>query len=170
MKTLKPLNFLILLVFIITSFCKEKEKEASSHAHHHHHHHSGVVEEIKDFILCDVHKEICHFTIQDEKKQTFIEGKLNLSPKPVYTMKEIQFQLEFTKSNIHQPEILLDLTMPAMYMGENKVIMKKVSDNLFEGKGIFPECTSDDRRWNIKILMKTPEKEYVKNIQFDILQ
>ena len=118
---------------------------------------------------CDVHSTVCEFSIK-EGGEIIAQGILNLHPKPVYAMKPIEFDLTLTTSKLQNPEILLNLTMPAMYMGINKVFLKKVSKNVYKGNGMFAECVTEDRRWNIKIVFKENEKIYTKDIQFDIIQ
>lgn len=154
------LSLLYILLFLN---CKDEHQ-------HSHHSHQPATEEIKDFIVCDVHNNACDFQILDEKKEVLVDGVLQLNPKPVKAMQDVNFQLDLKKSTIEFSDIILDLTMPAMYMGDNKVSLKKSGENQYAGKGVFPECTTPDRRWNIKVIFKGHHNEYFKNIQFDIIQ
>jgi|YNPMSStandDraft_2_1061718.scaffolds.fasta_scaffold11454_3 hypothetical protein len=118
---------------------------------------------------CDVHSTVCEFSIK-EGGEIIAQGTLNLNPKPVHAMKPIEFDLTLTKSKLQNPEIMLSLTMPAMYMGINKVFLKKISSKDYKGNGMFAECVTEDRRWNIKIVLRENEKTYATDIQFDIIQ
>lgn len=161
---LKNRLFIILLFFVFWVFCKEKQ----NHQDHSGHSHPSMVEFKKNF--CDVHKGNCSFEIKINENNT-LKGNLDLKPKPVYAMKEIEFFLTLENSSLEDPEILLDLTMPAMYMGENQVSLKKISNGVYSGKGVFPECTMDDRLWNIKILIKDKNHQKLDtDIQFNIYQ
>jgi len=55
-------------------------------------------------------------------------------------------------------------------MGINKVFLKKISSKDYKGNGMFAECVTEDRRWNIKIVLRENEKTYATDIQFDIIQ
>ncbi|MFN3604009.1 MAG: hypothetical protein ACK4UJ_04795 [Leptonema sp. (in: bacteria)] len=120
----------------------------------------------KEFIYCEFQKDKdCNFSLQ-ENNQILFSGKIDLNPKPVRVMKEITFTIELNQYEFDPEEILLDLTMPEMYMGENKVILKKNQKNVYEGKGVLPECSSNFTRWNIEIFFNNRKST---NIQFDIL-
>lgn len=151
---MRILNFILLFLFLFSLGCKEGRENFLD---------SEVKK--KDFILCDFDKiSICNFKIQEKEKIIF-EGTLDLSPRPVRVMKEIQFTLQLNSFDFQPEEILLDLTMPEMYMGENQVKLIPVKENQYVGKGIFPECSSGFKRWNIEIIFS---KKYSTNIQFDI--
>lgn len=155
---MKFLNFISLLLFLFFIFinCKEgRESFLNSEVKN------------KDFVLCDFNENSnCNFKILDQdKKKIIFEGQIDLSPKPVRVMKEIQFTLKLNSFDFKPDEILLDLTMPEMYMGENQVTLIPIKENEYVGKGVFPECSSGFKRWNIEIIFS---KKYSTNIQFDI--
>ncbi len=123
--------------------------------------------EEKEVVYCDFKQnQFCDFSIL-KQGQVLFRGTLDLNPKPVVAMKEITFTLALNEKKFDPQEILLDLTMPEMYMGENKVKLLKKQENIYEGKGVFPECTSKFTRWNIEIFF---DPSTTTNIQFDILQ
>ncbi len=163
---LKIMKFLIYLMIMSLMFlCKKKE---DSHSHQHMQH-EGYPRVIKDAIKCDVHSSVCNFELELKDKSR-VSASLDLSPKPVYAMKDIEFTLQL-KPEIPEAHIMLDLTMPAMYMGENKVEMKEISSGVFKAKSVFAECTTDDRLWNIEVMIHLKNGDMIhKNIQFDIKQ
>jgi hypothetical protein len=81
-----------------------------------------------------------------------VNGKkivFDITPKPVRAMQETAFKVNLsggqTKADL--PELTVDLGMPGMYMGTNKVLMKKTAEGQYEGKGIIPRCPSGRNRW-----------------------
>jgi hypothetical protein len=51
-------------------------------------------------------------------------------------------------------EVQVDLTMPAMFMGKNRPVLKHVGEGRYEGKAVLPRCMSGDKRWQAEILVK----------------
>ncbi|NTU41837.1 MAG: hypothetical protein HGA78_02040 [Nitrospirales bacterium] len=83
-----------------------------------------------------------------------VKGKqviLDIRPKPVEAMKDLTFRVE-TESGAD--EIHADLTMPGMYMGENRLRLKKM-DGGYEARGVLPRCPSGKRLW--QLTLQTPE-------------
>ncbi len=85
-------------------------------------------------VECEINKGACI------KKINSVEIIFDISPKPVKAMEELRFSvrikgLETSKLTQH---IKIDLNMPGMHMGKNQVILKKISDNDYSGKGIIP--------------------------------
>ena len=74
----------------------------------------------------------------------------DISPKPVSVMKEVTFIVHVIGRNV-APTLLLDLSMPGMYMGRNEVVLKKRPDGKYVGKGILPRCPSGRRLWQAEI-------------------
>ena len=74
----------------------------------------------------------------------------DISPKPVKAMKELIFTIRATGRNT-APAILLDLSMPGMYMGRNEVVLKKNPDGSYSGKGIIPRCPSGRMLWRAAV-------------------
>jgi len=74
----------------------------------------------------------------------------DISPRPVKTMKELTFTISIIGKNI-APTLLLDLSMPSMYMGKNEVILKKTPDGSYSGKGIIPRCPSGNKLWRAEV-------------------
>ena len=65
-------------------------------------------------------------------------------------MKELIFTIRATGRNT-APAILLDLSMPGMYMGRNEVVLKKNPDGSYSGKGIIPRCPSGRMLWRAAV-------------------
>ncbi|MBI5848067.1 MAG: hypothetical protein HZB31_08990 [Nitrospirae bacterium] len=74
----------------------------------------------------------------------------DITPRPVRTMKELTFTVSGV-GRISAPTLLLDISMPGMYMGRNEVILKKSPDGAFRGKGIIPRCPSGKKLWRAAV-------------------
>ena len=76
----------------------------------------------------------------------------DISPKPVRFMKELTFTVR-TKGGKTAPTVLLDLSMPGMYMGINQVMLKRTADGSYSGKGIIPRCPSGKKLWQAEVTL-----------------
>jgi len=88
----------------------------------------------------------------------------DISPRPVKTMKELTFTIRATGRN-SELTILLDLSMPGMYMGRNEVLLKKNPDGSYSGKGIIPRCPSGNKLWRAELTISGAGKvSYTFNV------
>jgi hypothetical protein len=79
---------------------------------------------------CDVHAGPCIGNIED------IQITLDVKPKPVKAMKDLTFTVHFVGAKIAaQPYI--DLGMPGMNMGRNRVSLKRIKESLYQGTGVI---------------------------------
>jgi hypothetical protein len=74
----------------------------------------------------------------------------DISPKPVRAMKELTFTVRLDGGNI-PPSLVLNLSMPGMYMGRNEVTLKKTRDGGYSGRGVIPRCPSGKKLWQAEI-------------------
>ena len=78
------------------------------------------------------------------------EVLLDIRPKPVRTMSNLVFTITVPAS--WGEEILaLDLSMPGMYMGTNRVTLRRISNGVYGGKGIIPKCPAGRRDWEATV-------------------
>jgi len=90
----------------------------------------------------------------------------DISPKPVRVMKEVTFIVHVIGRNV-APTLLLDLSMPGMYMGRNEVVLKKRPDGAYVGKGVLPRCLSGKRLWQAEIdIAGTGKVSYRFNVAY----
>ncbi len=101
---------------------------------------SGIERPVAD---CDINGGACLKRIGD------IEVILDITPRPVRSMKELAFFLKLrgVEADVLPKRILLELTMPGMEMGENNVILEGNGKGLYEGRGIIVRCPSGKRLW-----------------------
>ena len=102
-------------------------------------------------LKCDVHNGACTATLPDSKVT------LDITPKPVKAMKGLTFRLEVSGK---QPEAMpaIDLGMPGMRMGPNRVIMEMEKQGAYKGRGVIVRCPSGKRTWKADVTLPGLEK------------
>jgi hypothetical protein len=93
---------------------------------------------------CDPHAGPCTRTISGIKIQ------LEIEPKPVKAMETLTFRLTIADQPATQIP-LIELGMPKMKMGPNKVLMRAIKKDVFIGKGIIVRCSSGKRVWKATV-------------------
>ena len=102
--------------------------------------------ELRKINECDVHHSACTTTLPG----AIIT--LDISPKPVKAMKDLTFRVEVSgKQPISQP--YMDLGMPGMRMGPNRVALEAAGEGKYEGKGIIVRCPSGRRTWYARVTL-----------------
>jgi hypothetical protein len=75
---------------------------------------------------------------------------LDVSPKPVTAMSDLIFTVRF--AGISLPDVpYIDLGMPGMKMGPNRVRLKPDANGIFTGSGIIVRCPSGKTLWQITV-------------------
>jgi hypothetical protein len=110
-------------------------------------------------ITCDIQKGPC------TKELAGLTVTLDILPKPVTAMKDLKFQVTLTgEKKTGAP--CIDLGMPGMDMGPNRVELKRLKDDVFEGQGVIVRCPSGRRTWKATVtLPETGKVEFV----FDVI-
>ena len=110
-------------------------------------------------INCNIHQTAC---FQELPGYTV---KLDINPKPVSAMKDLSFQVLITGEKL-QGNPFIDLGMPGMKMGPNRVHLKAVNDTTYVGKGVIVRCPSGRRIWRATVTL--PQKGAAEFI-FDVI-
>ena len=110
-------------------------------------------------VNCDIHQNACS---QELPGYTVT---LDITPKPVSAMKDLSFRVLITGEKL-QENPFIDLGMPGMKMGPNRVHLKAVSATTYEGKGVIVRCPSGHRVWRATVTL--PQKGAVEFI-FDVI-
>lgn len=77
---------------------------------------------------------------------------LDIHPKPVKAMKDLTFRVRISgKRPSASPYI--DLGMPGMKMGPNRVVLKEVGEGTYEGTGVIVRCPSGRRIWKATVTL-----------------
>jgi hypothetical protein len=103
--------------------------------------------EEQQLLPCDLHQGGC--------RQPFSGGEatLDITPKPVRTMQDLTFRVTLSGKTPSE-ELSLDLTMPGMEMGQNRVLLKPVREGVYEGRGVIVRCPSGSKTW--KAMLTVP--------------
>ena len=114
---------------------------------------------VSDAVKCDMQKVPCATRIDN------LEVILDITPKPVKAMEELHFCVEINGSRVDDG-VVIDLAMPGMYMGGNKIVLKRADSGRYCGKGIIPRCPSGTKLWSVTI--DIPRKGKVEFL-FDVV-
>jgi len=87
-------------------------------------------------------------------------GDLRLSlaaePRPVRSMAELGFAVRASRGG--GPAALaggsITLTMPGMYMGENRIALAAAEGGELRGKGVIVRCPSGSRTWSAEVAVR----------------
>ena len=110
-------------------------------------------------INCDAHKGVCSQSSGD------LTVSLEITPRPVKAMQDLVFKVSITGASPAEPPHI-DLGMPAMKMGPNRVALKPLGSGIYEGSGVIVRCKSGRRTWFANVIV--PAAGEVKFI-FDVI-
>ena len=117
-------------------------------------------------INCDAHKGACSQAIDG------LTVSLEITPRPVKAMQDLVFKVSLSgnppaQSPYPPPQNpYIDLGMPAMKMGPNRVELKENGAGTYEGHGVIVRCKSGRRTWFANVTI--PATGEVKFI-FDVI-
>ena len=103
-------------------------------------------DKFREMINCDISNSSCTQRLGD------VDVILSIKPQPVKAMEDLNFQITLngaTASLESPPHI--DLGMPGMDMGPNRVMMKPSGNNSYAGKGIIVRCPSGRTIWQATV-------------------
>jgi hypothetical protein len=90
---------------------------------------------------------------------------LDITPRPVRAMRDLTFTVTFSGVKpAHDP--FIELGMPGMIMGPNRVVLKQAGDDTYQGTGVIVRCPSGRRTW--KATVTIPDKGSAEFI-FDVI-
>ncbi len=97
-------------------------------------------------INCQAHDGKCSLPIGEATVT------LDIEPRPVTAMQDSTFTVTLTGVATQQAPYI-DLGMPAMQMGPNRVQLKPTGDGTYAGKGIIVRCKSGRRTWFANVVV-----------------
>ncbi len=106
-----------------------------------------------DADICDINKGPCVKRIDN------IDVVLDVQPKPLQAFRQTRFVVAINNVQLSSDELVLDLTMPGMFMGKNQIILKRIGEGSYEGTGIIPRCPSGRTLWQADVFI--PQKGMV---------
>lgn len=97
-------------------------------------------------INCDAHQGVCS---QPLGNQTI---SLEIAPRPIKAMQDLVFRVSISGDPPAQAPYI-DLGMPAMKMGPNRVLLTPAGLGHWEGKGVIVRCKSGRRTWFADVIV-----------------
>ena len=110
-------------------------------------------------INCDAHNGVCTQTLGQRTVS------LEITPRPVKAMQDLVFKISLSGPEPSDPPYI-DLGMPAMKMGPNRVVLARTQQGFYEGRGVIVRCQSGRRTWFANVVI--PGSDGVKFI-FDVI-
>ncbi|MBS3756848.1 MAG: hypothetical protein KGY56_14205 [Desulfobacterales bacterium] len=93
---------------------------------------------------CNIHEGACSLQL------TGRTVALEISPRPVRAMADLTFRVTVSGPPLSgTPHI--DLGMPGMEMGPNRVNMEKTGENTYTGNGVIVRCPSGKTTWRAAV-------------------
>ena len=112
-------------------------------------------------INCDISNTTCTQHLEG------VDVTLAIAPQPVKAMADLNFRVTLTGAAVHSKSPpYIDLGMPGMDMGPNRVILKADGNGSYEGSGIIVRCPSGRTIW--QAIVTVPGQGAVRFI-FDVV-
>ncbi len=114
----------------------------------------------KEMINCKIQTSACSQKVAD------VEVILDIRPRPVKAMEELTFRV-LVRSYEPTADPYIDLGMPGMDMGPNRVQMSATSKGLYLGTGIIVRCKSGRTVWQATVTIPGLGKaEYIFDVVY----
>ncbi len=83
---------------------------------------------------------------------------LELSPRPPVPLKEIDAAVQLTRGGepVAGADVVVELSMPGMFMGDNRIPLRAAGDGRYAGKGALLRCSSGRRDWVAEVVIRLP--------------
>ncbi len=108
--------------------------------------HISAGDKYQEMINCDLHAGPC--------TQSFSENTVTLevTPRPIKALQNLSFKVTLTGKKLISPKApYIDLGMPGMNMGPNRVQLKSAGSHSYEGRGVIVKCPSGRRTWQATV-------------------
>jgi hypothetical protein len=94
----------------------------------------------------------------------------DLAPKPVRALRELEFSVLLAKDGdpLTGASVTVDLTMPGMDMGENRVRLATRSGGRHAGKGVIVRCPSGRTLWKASVIIEHGGRVVTSDFLFEV--
>ena len=114
-----------------------------------------AAEKFQHLVNCDLHNGSCTQQLDGT------DVRLEVTPRPVKAMTDLLFKVTLIGE---QPSLksdpFIDLGMPGMNMGPNRVLLKASGPSSYEGQGVIVRCKSGRKIWQATVTL--PDKGAVR--------
>jgi len=78
-----------------------------------------------------------------------MQVEFDVAPRPVMAMRELAFYVTLRKQGkpVSGAHLILDLSMPDMFMGNNQPKLKEEQNGRYRGSGVIPLCVTGRKTW-----------------------
>jgi nitrogen fixation protein FixH len=86
---------------------------------------------------------------------------LSLAPRPPVPLQEIETTVQVARSGgpVEGAEVAVELSMPGMYMGENRIALRPAGPGGYAGRAPLVRCASGRRDWVAEVVVRAPGGE-----------
>lgn len=84
---------------------------------------------------------------------------LEIEPRPVRALADLTFTVRARRGALPLggADGEIALSMPGMYMGENRVRLASLGGGVYRGKGVIVRCPSGHRSWSAEVILRPRE-------------
>jgi len=84
---------------------------------------------------------------------------LEIAPRPLRAMRDLELTVDARRGALPIPDGVVDvaLTMPGMYMGENRVRLAPLGGGRYRGRGVLVRCPSGRHTWSAEVTVAPRE-------------
>lgn len=102
----------------------------------------------QDRIDCNIQKGSCV-----KMTGSGMDVEFDVAPRPVKAMQELLFMVTLKKQGkpVSGASLLLDLSMPDMFMGNNQPKLKEGPSGRYSGRGVIPRCVTGRKTWKASV-------------------
>ncbi len=114
---------------------------------------------------CNIQSGSCHEETDDGMTIEF-----DIQPKPVLALSELTFIVNLTRGGmpVTEASVVLDLSMPGMFMGKNQPILKFAQNGRYKGKGVIIKCASGRKIWQADVTVGHDGKTAITTFMFEV--
>ena len=109
---------------------------------------------LEELIDCEINRGPCTRNVG----RTGMTAALDIEPKPVSPMTRLLFRIDLKRNGlpVTDRDIALNLSMPGMYMAQNRVKLVHRGEGRYEGEGTIVRCPSGKKIWKAEVLLERP--------------
>jgi hypothetical protein len=115
----------------------------------------------QDRIDCNIQKAPCV-----RMTGSGMDVEFDVAPHPVKAMQELLFMVTLKKQGkpVSGASLVLDLSMPDMFMGNNQTKLKEEPSGRYSGRGVIPRCVTGRKTW--KAFVTIAQRGQVEQVAF----
>ncbi len=111
-----------------------------------------VAGEVGEGVHCDAGQKACAADADG------LHVVLDLAPHPPVPLRAIEAAVRLTRAGapVAGADVDVELSMPGMYMGENRIALRPAGDGQYRGEGALLRCASGRRDWLAEVVARLP--------------